>query len=79
MGLTVTRYGSAAAFLDAVEPYLLRQEALNGLILGTAHALRRQSPRRCRSARQPNERRAAAQRGRGRSSPGLISGNRTIG
>jgi len=45
MGLTVIRYGGAAEFLAAAEPYLLEREALNSLLLGVARAQRRQATR----------------------------------
>lgn len=45
MGLTVTRYGGAAEFLAAAEPYLLEREALNSLMLGVVRAQRRQATR----------------------------------
>jgi predicted GNAT family acetyltransferase len=45
MAFTVTRYSSAAEFLNAAEPYLLKREALNSLMLGVVRAQARQATR----------------------------------
>ena len=39
--MTVTRYESAAAFLDVAQPMLMRAEAENNLLLGVAEGISR--------------------------------------
>lgn len=51
MTYTITRHADATSFLSAVEPFLLQEEALNGLILSVAHA--QQSGGRPRRRRAP--------------------------
>ena len=45
---TITRFPDAAAFLSTAEPFLMEQEALNGLMLGAAKASQRSSTSRRR-------------------------------